>query len=72
MSYYEGARSKDITTKAFWKLFDVTEKCKLSGFATEKIPGYSAEWIRYCYFELTKPEYIKVRQRVIVLKKVYK
>ena len=42
---------------------------KLLDYAQNKIPGYQAEWGRYCYFELTKQETITSDQNVIVTKK---
>lgn len=65
-----GARSKEITSTAFWKTYDVSEQCKESDFAQKKIPRYTADWSRYCYFEFKESEYIKPHQRVVVLMKV--
>ena len=66
----KGAFSKDITATAFWKMYDVSKKCKESEFAEKKIPRYTADWSRYCYFEFTKAEFIKPHQHIIVLMKV--
>ena len=65
-----GARSKVITTTVFKKIFDIPEECTESTFLKLKISGYTAEWIRYGYFEFTKPEYVTPSQRIIVKKKV--
>ena len=65
----KGAHSKDVTSTAFWKMYDVSESCKESEFAKRII---SIEWSRYCYFEFTKAEYIKPHQHIIVLMKVRK
>ena len=65
-----GACSKDITSTTFWKVYDVSLKCKETDFAENNIPKYTPEWSCYCYFEFTKAEYIKPHQHIIVLMKV--
>lgn len=68
--YLLGARSKNITKIAYWKVFNVTQECKESSFIKEKFLGYNKEWIRYGYFELTNPIHIETTQNFIILKKV--
>ena len=51
------------------KVFDVPHACIESEFIKQKIPGYSVDWIRYGYFEFTKPECIQPNQNIIVVKK---
>ena len=62
----KGARSKDITSISFWKMYDVHQQCKESNFAEKNIPRCMSEWSCYYYFEFTKPEYIKPHQLIIV------
>ena len=53
-------------TAAYTKMYHVYESCS----SKDIIPHHKPEWTRYGYFELTKPEYIKPDQRVIVMKQV--
>ena len=65
-----GARSKVVT--AYSRVYDVAKECKQSEFTLENIPGYSTDWMQYCYFELTKPEHIQPNQHVLVMKEVHR
>ena len=67
---FSGARSKVITTSAYWRLLEVKHVCQESTFLKDNVSGYNVEWIRYGYFEFTQREYIQPTQHVVVLKKV--
>ena len=63
--FYLDFHSKVVT--AYSRMFDVTASSKE---IKQIITHHKLEWIRYGYFEFTKPEYIKPHQRVIAMKQV--